>query len=108
MRTHRFTEGHRLILELVGSVENDNGLVVVSVYRLGGNASGWLVRGHCVAARLGDRVEGRVVHTGETFVDEALAWDCAQRLAVDLDRVESQGDRASPRSAAPTAKGLPS
>ncbi len=106
MRTHRFTEGHRLILELVGSVESDNGLVVVSVYRLGGNAQGWLVRGHCTAARLGDCVEGRVVHTGQSFVDEALAWDRAQRLAIDLDHVESQGDRASARPAAPTAKGL--
>jgi hypothetical protein len=106
VRTHRFTEGHRLVLELVGSVESDNGCVVVSVYRLGGNAQGWLVRGHCTAARLSDRLEGRVVHTGETFVDEALAWDCAQRLAADLDHVESQGDRASARPAAPTAKGL--
>lgn len=101
MIEHRYPEGNRLTLVLLGSLTSHEdprtpGCVVVSVYEASGCADitrPYLVRGHVVTfdardsaerERMNGIIEGRLANCGGGVSTLEFAWAVAQRMFAQL------------------------
>lgn len=93
MTEHRYPEGNRLVLTLVGAVTTDGdddtrspGSVVVSIYeyRISDRFLGYLVRGHGMTGHEAP-YELRAVHPGSTgWETQESAWQRAREMHARL------------------------
>lgn len=94
MTEHRYPEGNRLVLTLVGAVTTDGDpdtrnvdSVVVSIYehRIGDRFLGYLVRGHGMMGHADATYELRAAHPGSAgWVTQESAWQRAREMHAKL------------------------
>lgn len=111
MTEHRYPEGNRLVLTLLGAVE-DRG-AVASVYEQSGLGQGYVVRGYALTGVVASGGEAFCLRSAdEPHTSLVDAWEAARalcaRLSAAVDRIGARVERERASRDRATSKGRPS